>query len=83
MQSGTLTSRAEVVQITTFGIWISIDDKEYYLDYNNYPWFQNNTVAAICHIEIDNDGNMHWPELDVDIELESLENPELYPLIYK
>ncbi len=83
MQSGTLTSKAEVVQITPFGLWVSIDDKEYYLDYKKYPWFQNKTVAAICNIETDKNGNIHWPDLDVDIELASLENPQAYPLVYR
>ena len=28
-------------------------------------------------------GNLHWEDLDADIELDSLENPEDYPLVYR
>ncbi|WP_420886735.1 DUF2442 domain-containing protein [Candidatus Kuenenia stuttgartensis] len=29
------------------------------------------------------DSHLHWPDLDIDLEIDSLENPEKYPLVYK
>jgi hypothetical protein len=83
MQSGISTSGVEIVQITPFGIWIDIDGKEYFLDRDNYPWFLKASVEKISNIIRDESGNLHWPDLDVDLEIESLENPEEYPLIYR
>ena len=83
MQNGTVISGVEVVQITAFGVWIDIDGNEYFLDREHYPWFGQAKVQEICHIELDRSGNLHWPDLDVDIELKSLEKPEEYPLVYK
>ena len=41
------------------------------------------TIKQIAEVSTDFSGNLHWEELDADIELESLENPEDYPLIYR
>jgi Protein of unknown function (DUF2442) len=83
VQNGVVISGVEVVQITPFGLWLDIDGKEYYLDYENYPWFKKSIVQSICNIERDSIGNLHWPDLDVDLEMDSLKNPEEYPLIYR
>jgi hypothetical protein len=83
VQNGIITSGVEIVQVSPFGIWIDVEGKEYFLDSERYPWFLNASIKTIYHVEQDASGNLHWPELDVDIELESLEKPEGYPLIYQ
>jgi len=40
MESGSVTSGVEVVQLTPFGLWIDLAGKEYFLDHRDYPWFQ-------------------------------------------
>jgi hypothetical protein len=52
------------------------------MSYKEYPFFEKAPIKAVAFIEIDSMGNLHWPELDVDIEVDSLRNPEKYPLIY-
>ena len=74
---------AEVTNISPFGIWILLDGDEFFLSYKEYPFFENAPIRAIAILEIDSQGNLHWPELDVDIEVDSLRNPEGYPLIYR
>ena len=37
---------------------------------------------GLTFIETDVEGNFHWPDLDVDIELDSLDNLEAYPLVF-
>ena len=34
-------------------------------------------------IFVDGCGNLHWPHLDTDIEIESLKTPEKYPLVFE
>ncbi|MBX9831398.1 DUF2442 domain-containing protein [Candidatus Babeliales bacterium] len=82
-KSGKSTSVAEVQNISNHGIWILIGDKEFFLSFTQYPWFQKATVDQIYDMEYHHQKHLHWPSLDVDLEVESLEHPEAYPLIYK
>jgi len=86
MQTGTSTlvaTKTEVTNISPFGIWILTNDKEYFISYKDYPVFETATVKQIADVTTDFAGNLHWEELDADIELESLENPDNYTLIYR
>jgi len=86
MQTGTSTlvaTKTEVTNISPFGIWILTNDKEYFINYKDYPVFETATVKQIADVKTDFAGNLHWEELDADIELESLENADNYPLIYR
>jgi len=55
--------------------------KEYFLDHRDYPWFQRATVSAIWNVVLGPGGDLHWPDLDVDLEIDSLDQPSQYPLI--
>ncbi|WP_296333892.1 DUF2442 domain-containing protein [uncultured Treponema sp.] len=86
MQTGTSTlvaTKTEVTNISPFGIWILANDKEYFISYKDYPVFENASIKQIAAVTTDFSGNLHWEELDADIELDSLENPENYPLVYR
>ena len=81
--NGTVTSGVEVVQLTPFGLWLSLDGREFFLNHTDFPWFQQAPVGAVWKVERDRSGNLHWPDLDVDLERESLEDTESYPLVYR
>lgn len=74
---------AQVTQITPFGVWVLMGDHEFYLNYKDYPWFKEAKVSQIHHLEVTRTGNLRWPELDIDLEYDSLIFPEAYPLVYK
>ena len=69
-----------VENITSFGIWLFVKGKEYFLDYDTYPYFQHKTIAAIKNVRLLHGFHLYWPDLDVDLEIDNLENPEKYPL---
>lgn len=69
-----------VENITPFGIWIFVKGKEYFLSYKDYPYFKDQTLKAIQHVQLLHGYHLYWPELDVDLEIDNLENPEKYPL---
>jgi hypothetical protein len=69
-----------VENITPFGIWLFVKEHEYFLSYQDYPYFKDQTLKAIQNIELIHDGHLYWPTLDVDLEIDNLENPEKYPL---
>lgn len=73
----------EVTNISPNGIWILTNGKEYFISYNDYPVFETASIKQIAAVTTDCSGNLHWEEIDVDIELESLEHPENYPLMFR
>ena len=74
---------AEVTNISPFGIWVLVNGNEFFMSYKEYPFFENAPIKALAILEVDSFGNLHWPELDVDIEADTLYNPENYPLTYR
>jgi len=74
---GTLAS---VENITPFGIWIFVKEKEYFLSYKEFPYFKDETLSSIQNVQLLHGYHLYWPDLDVDLEIDNLENPEKYPL---
>ncbi len=72
-----------VENITPFGIWLYVKEKEYFLSYKDYPYFQDQTLSSIQNVQLLHGYHLYWPELDVDLEIDNLENPEKYPLQFK
>jgi hypothetical protein len=68
------------IHTTATGIWLLIADREYFLSYENYPWFKKATLDQLYKVEILHQHHLHWPDLDIDLDIDSLEYPEKYPL---
>jgi len=66
-----------------FGLWILVEEKEYFLSYDQYPWFKNARVDQILNVQLLKEDHLNWPELDIDLCVESIEQPDKYPLTYK
>lgn len=81
--NGKNISEIEVLNISIHGIWLYIKGNEYFLSYEQYPWFKDAKINEIFEIQLFHQTHIHWPKLDVDIDVSSFENPEQYPLIYK
>jgi len=86
MKSSTVgkdTSNLEVSNISRNGFWLLLNDSEYFLSFNDFPWFKHANVESILNVEMPHPEHLHWPSLDVDLELECIESPAKYPLVYK
>jgi hypothetical protein len=77
---GGSTSVIEVSHISSNGLWLLARDKELFLPYDDFPWFKDQTVAKILDVEEPTLGHFYWPQLDVDLTLEIIENPQRFPL---
>lgn len=77
---GTHSSGAEVTNISSHGIWLLSNDKEYFLSYDDFPWFKDVSVAKILNVEEPSPGHFYWPDLDVDLGKDTIEHPDRYPL---
>jgi hypothetical protein len=78
---GKITLEVEVTQIDRQGIWLLIGEKESFLSFENFPWFRNASVGAIHNVELLNERHLHWPDLDIDLAVESIAHPEWFPLV--
>ena len=80
---GRRTSAVEVTNISKHGFWILIHDRELFLPFEQFPWFKNAAVGAILNVTLAGPDHLHWPDLDVDLSIESLEHPYQFPLVSK
>ena len=47
-------SAASVVDISPFGIWLHVRNVEYFLAYDQFPWFRDAPVSSVFEVFIDN-----------------------------
>jgi hypothetical protein len=80
---GKITLEAEVTQIDKQGIWLLIGEKESFLPFEKFPWFRNASVGTIHNVELLNNNHLYWPDLDIDLAVESIEHPDRFPLVDK
>jgi Protein of unknown function (DUF2442) len=80
---GTITSQPEVTNISRHGFWLLLDERELFLPFAEYPWFKQAPVEAILRLQQLRPGHLYWPDLDVDLSVDSIEHPERYPLTAK
>ena len=82
-EHGINTSRVEVANISSHGVWLAVRGKEYFLPYEEFPWFQDARLAEIHRVKLVHGRFLRWEDLDVELALESLEHPDRYPLKYR
>lgn len=72
-----------ITNISEHGFWVSIDQAEYFLPFEQFPWFKDASVAQITNVQLLHKTHLYWPDLDVDLSLEIIQSPEKYKLISK
>jgi hypothetical protein len=80
--AGILTN-SEITSITPLGFWLLVNDREYFVPFEDYPAFRNAVLSEIYEMQQIGPENFHWPSLDIDIELGALDQPEQFPLQFK
>ena len=77
---GKSTLMVEVTNISSHGIWLLTREKELFIPFKEFPWFKDAPIGKILNVEEPTPGHFYWPELDVDLGIESIEHPERFPL---
>jgi hypothetical protein len=80
---GTPISSIEVTNISKHGFWILLGEEELFLPFQEFPWFEKAPVSGILRVEMQGPEHLYWPDLDVDLTVESVRHPEKYPLVSK
>ena len=79
--TGTISVR--ILSINAEGVSLSVGGKVYFISYNRVPWFRNARVSEILNVTMMGRMGIRWEDLDVDLEIDSLEHPEKYPHVIK
>ncbi len=77
---GTSTSAAEVTNISRHGVWMLVDERELFMPFDDFPWFRNAPVDSVLKLERPQPHHLYWPDLDIDLTVDTIENPQKYPL---
>jgi hypothetical protein len=80
---GRHTLAVEVTNISKHGFWILIREREMFLPFEHFPWFKDAPVGALLNVEMPGADHLYWPDLDVDLSVESVEHPQRFPLVSK
>lgn len=80
---GNSTDQIEITHISAFGVWLLTGDREFFMAYEDFPWFKDAPVGKIINIEEPSPGHFYWPDLDIDLTSEMVEHPERFPIIMK
>ena len=76
---GSNTSPVEITNISSNGVWLLSGDREFFMSYDDFPWFKDVTISKILNVEEPTPGHFYWPDLDVDVGIETIEHPERFP----
>src|SRR5436189_6272457 len=78
---GRSTSPAEVTNISPHGFWLFVGERELFVPFKEFPWFREASVREITNVQLPSAHHLYWPDLDIDLAVDSIEHPEQYPLV--
>jgi hypothetical protein len=78
---GKSTSAVEVTNVSSHGVWLWLGDREVFLPYERFPWFKDAPIGQVLNVERPSVDHLYWPVLDIDLHIESIDEPDRYPLI--
>ncbi|HEU4622367.1 MAG TPA: DUF2442 domain-containing protein [Burkholderiaceae bacterium] len=78
---GTATLEVEVTNVSRHGFWLWLGTQELFVSFAEFPWFKEATIAKLVHVERPTEQHLYWPDLDIDLSVESIRHPEQFPLV--
>lgn len=78
---GNGTSGPEVTNVSQHGLWVLLDREELFLSFEHFPWFRDAPIGKVLRVEQPSSQHLYWPELDIDLAIESIRDPKRFPLI--
>ena len=71
----------EVTNVSRHGFWLLIGESERFVSFEAFPWFWEASIAELTNVELPSPHHLYWPDLDVDLAVDSLDHPDHYPLL--
>jgi hypothetical protein len=78
---GTSTFPVEVTNVSRHGLWLLVGDEELFLPFEHFPRFRDASIEKLSMVERPTADHLYWPLLDIDLSVESIQNPAAFPLV--
>lgn len=80
-KSGKNIEKVKVTGVGNKGVSLDILGKEYHMSYKHFPWLGSLTAEELGNILVRFGDEIYFPDLDIELGLEVLDNPEQFPNI--
>ena len=80
---GNIISAAEVTHVSKHGFWLLIAEEELLVPFKQFPWFRKATIEQLSEVQLPTADHLYWPQLDVDLSVESIREPSKFLLVSK
>ena len=77
---GTATLEVEVTNVSPHGLWLLLGDEELHVPFSEFPWLKKATIEQLADVQRPTENHLYWPQLDVDLSVESVRDPAAFPL---
>ena len=77
--AGTLS--VEVTNVSAHDFRLMLGTEELFVPFSQFPWFKDAPIAKLMNVELLQPHHLYWPDLDVDLAVESIRHPEKFPLV--
>lgn len=76
-------SIVEVTKISGHGFSLLLETEELFVPFAEFPWFKNAPIAKLANVQRHQLHHLYWPDLDIDLAVDSIRHPQNFPLIAK
>ena len=81
MPPGASTLEVEVTNVSKHGLWLLLEAEELFMPFSEFPWFKDAPIGKLLNVERPSAEHLYWPDLDVDLAVDSIRHPERFPLV--
>jgi hypothetical protein len=81
VRGASTSAEVEVLGLTPHALWLLVRGRELGLDFTRFPWFARASLEQVCNVVLLHGQHLHWPSLDVDLHIDSVDYPERFPLV--
>jgi len=78
---GTNISQVEISGVSKHGFWLLLDEEELFVSFSEFPWFRKAPIEQLFQVERPQSHHLYWPDLDIDLHVDSIRHPERFPLV--
>ncbi|MFZ2657630.1 MAG: DUF2442 domain-containing protein [Victivallales bacterium] len=80
MNGTSVKKNAEVKMVTSAGLCLVVEDKEYFAAFADFPYLAALPSTQIFNVEYCGHGHIRWDDADIDLHTKILSHPKAYPL---
>ena len=81
LERGKPISVVEVTNVSKHGFWLMLGERERFLAFEHFPWFRDVSIGQLCNVQLPHPHHLYWPDLDIDVAVESIDHRERFPLV--